>query len=45
MKKIFLKLKIRLSLIDMIQILLMESSEFEISLTVENYDEKTAENY
>ena len=41
----FLKFKIEFSLIDMIKILSMNRSESKISFSVENYDEKTGENY
>ena len=43
-EKIVLKFKIELILIDLNQIFPMKPSEFEISLLVESYDKKTAEN-
>ena len=44
-KNIFFKFKIRFVLLEQTRFLSMRESEFQISISVESYDEKTAENY
>ena len=45
MKKIYFQFEIKYNMLDLNKIFLIQSSKFKITISVESYDVKTAENY